>query len=542
VRWWGWGEDSGAIHLGARAVALLRSQLGLDAEGEAVPVALDDVQVPAAALHTSGRRALAQAVGEEHVHDDRLARVTHAAGRSYPDLVRLRAGDASHAPDAVVAPSSEAQVTAVLAACSRAGVAVIPYGGGTSVVGGVEALRGAHPAAISLDLARMKNVLDIDQVSLTASLEPGILGPDLERGLGSAGLTLGHFPQSFEFSTVGGWVATRSAGQASTGYGRIDELVQSVSCVTPSGLLKTRDVPASGAGPALRELVVGSEGALGVITAATLRVRPLPDARHYEAWSFSSFEEGAEAFRIMEQAGASPDVARLSDEEETRLSKALASSGSREERLAESYLRLRGQQDGCVALTGWEGSSDDVARGRKRAAGLLRASGGVALGRRPGRSWLERRFSGPYLRDDMLARGAMVETLETATTWSNLHVLHRAVKGALEVALGSRGTPPLVMCHLSHLYRSGASLYFTFLARQEAGAELDQWRAAKHAAAEAILAGGGTITHHHAVGTDHAPWMNEEVGELGVEVLRAAKERLDPDGIMNPGKLLATGP
>lgn len=538
MRWWGWGEDSGAIQLGDGAAAVLHAELGLGEGAGAPPISLEDVRLPERALDEGARRALAQAVGEDHVHADRLSRITHAAGRSYPDLLRLRAGDASHAPDAVVHAGSESEVAAVLAACSRAGVAVIPFGGGTSVVGGVEARRGSHGAAISLDLTRMDGVLDVDQVSLTAALEPGILGPELERRLAAAGLTLGHFPQSFEFSTVGGWVATRSAGQASTGYGRIDDLVESVSCTTPTGILRTRDVPATAAGPSLRELVVGSEGALGVITAATLRVRPLPELRHYEAWSFSSFEEGAEAYRVMEQAGASPDVARLSDEEETRLSKALAYSGSAAERLGESYLRIRGQRDGCLAFTGYEGTPDDVARRRKRAAGLLRASGAVSLGQWPARSWLKGRFSAPYLRDDMLGRGAMIETLETASTWSNLHVLYRAVKKTLTSALASRGTPPRVMCHVSHLYRSGASLYFTFLARQEAGAELDQWRAAKRAAGDAILANGGTITHHHAVGADHAPWMTHEVGELGIEVLRAAKERLDPKGIMNPGKLI----
>ena len=538
MRWWGWGEDSGAIALSDAAVTLLHGELGLDSAERRGPVALDEVRLPDPELAGPARRALTEAVGEEHVSDDRLVRVTHAAGKSYPDLVRLRAGDASHAPDAVVAPASEAEVAAVLAACARAGVAVIPFGGGTSVVGGVEALRGPHGAAVSLDLTRMQRVLALDAMSLTAALEPGILGPDLERRLSEQGLTLGHHPQSFEFSTVGGWVATRSAGQASTGYGRIDDLVESVSCVSPAGPLSTRDVPATAAGPSLRELVVGSEGTFGVITAATLRVRPLPEARHYEAWSFGSFVEGAEAYRAMEQAGASPDVARLSDEEETRLSKALASSGSATERLGESYLRLRGHEGGCLAFTGFEGSPDDVARRRRRAARLLSAAGAVSLGQRPGRSWLRGRFAAPYLRDDMLDRGAMVETLETATTWSNLHTLYSAVREALTGALSSRGTPPLVICHVSHLYTSGASLYFTFLARQERGAELDQWRAAKRSAGDAIMANGGTITHHHAVGTDHAPWMREEVGHLGIEVLRAAKERLDPEGIMNPGKLL----
>ncbi len=538
MRWWGWGEDSGAIQLADGARSLLERELGLGEGAGAPPVDLEEVRLADPGLGVEARRALVGAVGEAHVGDGRLERIVHAAGKSYADLVRLRSGDASGAPDAVVSAGSAEEVAEVLAACSRAGVAVIPFGGGTSVVGGVEPLRGEHGAAISLDVTRMDDVIDIDPVSLTATLGPGILGPELERRLGAAGLRLGHYPQSFEVSTLGGWVATRSAGQASTGYGRIDELVQAVNCSTPAGPLVTRDVPASAAGPSLRELIVGSEGTLGVITAATVRVRPLPEERHYEAWSFESFEVGTEALRAMEQADASPDVARLSDEEETRLSKALSSSGSTVERLGESYLRLRGHEGGCLAFTGYEGSADDVARRRKRAAGLLRAGGGISLGQRPGRSWLRNRFSAPYLRDDMLDRGAMVETLETATTWGNLHSLYGSVREAITETLSGRGTPPLVLCHVSHLYRSGASLYFTFLARQEASAAIEQWQAVKRAAGDAILAGGGTITHHHAVGTDHAPWMAEEAGELGVEALRALKQRFDPDGIMNPGKLL----
>nr|MBA3304433.1 FAD-binding oxidoreductase [Thermoleophilaceae bacterium] len=329
---------------------------------------------------------------------------------------------------------------------------------------------------------------------------------------------------------------------ASTGYGRIDELVEAVEMQTPSGLLSTRDVPATAAGPSLRELIVGSEGVLGVITSATLAVRPLPESRHYEAWSFKTFAEGAEAMRAMEQAGASPDVARLSDEEETRLSKALGSSGSFTEKAGNRYLDLRGHGEACLAFTGFEGQPDDVARRRGRAAELLRAAGGLSLGERPGRSWLRGRFAAPYLRDDLLDRGVMVETLETAGSWSNLAGLYAAVRRTLVDTLSARGTPPLVMCHVSHLYQSGASLYFTYLARQELGAELDQWRAAKHAAGDAILANAGTITHHHAVGRDHAPWMEAEVGALGLDVLRAVKDRVDPSGIMNPGKLLPGRP
>jgi alkyldihydroxyacetonephosphate synthase len=538
MRWWGWGEDEGAIDLPPAAVDMLGEALGLDGTPPAARAQLADVHVPAQALPGDARTALEAVVGTPNLRDDHETRVLHANGKSYPDLVRLRSGDGSGAPDAVVFPGAADQVGVILAICAVNGVAVIPFGGGSSVVGGVEALRGTHAAAISLDLTRMTGLLHLDEKSLTARFQPGLFGPAVEAQLGAAGYTLGHFPQSFEYSTVGGWVATRSAGQASTGYGRIDDLVEAVTLTAPAGTITTKDVPGTAAGPSLRELVVGSEGVLGVITEATLRIRPAPPVRHYEGWSLRSFEEGCEALRILEQADASPDVARLSDEEETRLSMALSSSGGASARLGRAYLRARGHDGGCLAFTGFDGTADDVARRRTHAAEILRAAGAMSLGQKPGQSWLRGRFSAPYLRDDMLDRGVMVETLETATTWTNLPVLYAAVRSALDSALSGRGTPPLVMCHVSHLYRSGASLYFTFIARQERGAELDQWSAAKTAACDAIVANGGTITHHHAVGADHAPWMADEVGAVGLDVLRQAKERLDPAGIMNPEKLL----
>jgi alkyldihydroxyacetonephosphate synthase len=538
MRWWGWGEEGHEVSLPEAVDALLRDELGADPSARSAPVALEDVRLPEPRLSGAARARLDAAVGAEAVVDDRAARVAHAAGRSYPDLVRLRSGDASSAPDAVVAPRSRDHVKAVLDACSEARVAVVPFGGGTSVVGGVEPVSDGFEGAVALDLRRLCRVLDIDGTSLTATLEAGLLGPDAERRLAQRGLTLGHFPQSFEYSTVGGWVATRSAGQASSGYGRIDDLVEGVRLVAPAGVLHCRPLPASAAGPDLRELVVGSEGVLGVICDATLRVRPVPEARRYEGWSFSSFAEGREAFRVMEQAGAAPDVARLSDEEETRVGFALASEvGGLAQRLGRAYLRARGREGGCLAIAGFEGEEDDVERRRLRAGALLRAGGGVRLGRRPGEAWLRGRYAGPYLRDELLGRGLLAETLETATGWSGLEALYEAVGAALRAALAEAGTPPLVLCHVSHLYRSGASLYFTFIARQS-DAPLDQWRAAKSAASEAIVAHGGTITHHHAVGRDHAAWMRAEVGELGLDLIRAAKARLDPAGIMNPGKLL----
>lgn len=535
MRWWGWGDGVDAPSLPDHALVLLSQAVGTAAVPRP-PVALEDVALPDPALPDAARAALAAAAGADHVRDDRAARVGHAAGRSYPDLVRLRSGAPAHVPDAVVYPGSHDDVRAVLDACGEHGVAVVPFGGGTSVVGGVEALRGAHAAVVTVDLRRLDALAAVDHRSLTATLEAGLRGPEAERLLGARGLTLGHFPQSFEYASIGGYAATRSAGQASTGYGRFDRLVLGLRCATPQGDLEVRPVPGSAAGPALRELIVGSEGTLGIITEVTAAVRPAPETARYEAWFFRSFAEGAEAFRAVEQARAAPDVARLSDEEETRLTMALAGGGRAHDAI-NGYLRLRGYAGGCFVVAGWEGDPADVGRRRARTAALLRRAGGLAMGRAAGEAWRRGRYRAPYLRDEMLTHGVMVETLETATTWSNLDALYRAVGSALRDALAARGTPPLVMCHVSHLYPAGASLYFTFIARQQEGAEIEQWAAAKHGACDAIVAAGGTITHHHAIGIDHAAWMEAEVGTLGLEALRALKARLDPSGIMNPGKL-----
>ncbi|MEA2391342.1 MAG: alkyldihydroxyacetonephosphate synthase [Solirubrobacteraceae bacterium] len=536
--WWGWGTAQAPRELPDHARAFLADEIGAANVAGRGPVALADVRLSDSQLSETARATLAKALRDpERLRVDRAARVEHAAGRGYPDLVRLRAGDASSAPDAVLEPDCDEEVAAALRACAEADVAVVPFGGGTSVVGGVEPLRGEHSAVVALDLGRLDRLVSLDERSLTAVLEAGLRGPEAERLLNARGLTLGHFPQSYEHASIGGYVATRSAGQASTGYGRIDELVLGLRMVAVGGELDLAARPASAAGPDLRELVVGSEGTLGVITRASLKVRPRPAHARYEGWFFRSWAEGCEALRALEQARAAPDVARLSDEEETRLSLALAGDGA-SARVGGAYLRLRRYAGGCLGVTGWEGDREAVARRRARGARLLRRAGGLALGSSPGAAWANGRYAGPYLRDALLEHGVMVETLETATQWSNLQALYGAVRTALRDALSARGTPPLVLCHVSHLYPSGASLYFTFLAQQQAGAELEQWGAAKRAASDAIVAAGGTITHHHAVGRDHREWMGAEVGEAGLEMLRALKARMDPSGILNPGKLL----
>jgi alkyldihydroxyacetonephosphate synthase len=480
--------------------------------------------------------AVLESAGPGGGRTDREARIRHAAGRSYVDLIRLRRGEID-APDAVLAPPDPGGVAAVLEACRADGVAVVPFGGGTSVVGGIDPVRGGTRAVISLDLSRLRRVR-LDRVSLIASLGPGLRGPQAEAALRGHGTTLGHFPQSFECATVGGFAATRSAGQASSGFGRFDEMVTSLRLLAPAGEVRTRETPHSAAGPSLRELALGSEGALGVIAEVAVRVRPVPETRRYEAWIAPDFEQGRQILRELAQAGAMPDVLRLSDEEETDVTLALAGGGGPQGRLLDAYLGLRGRRGGCLVICGWEGARLELGRRRAAAVEILRRGGAVALGPRGGEAWLRGRFEGPYLRDELIDLGYLVETLETAHTWSRLGALYEAVRRALRTALEAQNAPPIVLCHLSHTYRDGASLYFTVIARARPGEEIEQWRAAKAAAGEAIVGEGATITHHHAVGRDHAPYMTAEVGETGVEALRALKERLDPTGIMNPGKLI----
>jgi alkyldihydroxyacetonephosphate synthase len=537
MRWWGWGDAAHPPGLPAHALAFLREHVGL-AERPRPPVALGQVQLEPARVDHATLGALRAILGAEHVRDGHSERVLHAAGKGYPDLVRLRSGAPEGAPDAVLYPRSHAQLRALLELSARSSLAVVPFGGGTSVVGGVAPLRGTHAAVLALDLSRMADVLELDAQSATVTVQAGIRAPALERHLAARGLTLGHFPQSFEYVSLGGCAATRSAGQASTGYGAIDKLVLGMRLAAPASEIELPALPASAAGPGLRQLLIGSEGTLGVISELALRVRPAPRERVYEGVFFADFLAGIQALRVLAREHALADVTRLSDEQETRMSLALAGSGGIKGRAGRSYLRLRGYRGGCLAILGFEGDGEELACRRRRALALVRGEGGLVVGNTPGEAWLRGRFQAPYLRDELLTHGVMVETLETAAQWSQLPQLHRAVAHAIAAALERFDTPGLVMCHVSHVYETGASLYFTLLARQREDDPLGQWHAVKRAAGNAIMAGGGTITHHHAVGRDHAPWMTREIGDGGLAALHALKRELDPAGIMNPGKLL----
>ncbi|WP_176439814.1 FAD-binding oxidoreductase [Haloechinothrix alba] len=519
-----WGDPSRPAEL-PEAVRTALTHLGArEPAGE--PAEPDEIAVPPVRLTDRAIAKLEDVVGRDHVRTDSATRVGHTRGWSTPDLLKLRSGDAADAPDAVVGPADHEQVLSLLQVCTEHRIAVVPFSGGTSVVGGLTPRRDRFNGVITLDLGRMDRLTAIDETSRTATLQAGVRGPHAERLLAAHGFTLGHFPQSFEGASIGGYAATRSAGQASAGYGRFDEMVVGMTLATPQGTIELGSAPMSAAGPDLRQLVLGSEGTLGVITSVTVRVRPAPAERVYEGWQFDSFEAGSDALRALAQDGPLPTVLRLSDEAETSVN------------LADPARGLGSGADGCLAVAGYEGTADGVAANRAAAAEMLRAAGGRPLGTEPGEAWRAGRYRAPYLRDPLLDAGALVETLETATFWSNLHRLRHAVTEAVRAELEAAGTPALVLCHISHVYETGASLYFTVVCAQ-ADDPVAQWSAAKAAANEAIRSAGGTITHHHGVGIDHRESYAEEVGEPAVEALRAAKRALDPAGILNPGVLLS---
>ncbi len=508
ISWSGWGDPAKAAPLSETITSLLREALGVVPRDEP-PVELAAIAPPPPRLDAEVLAALGKVA---EVRTDAEARVRHTGGKSTPDLLRIRRGDTTHTPDAVVLPGSHEDVLAVLELATEHGFAVVPFGGGTSVVGG---LSPQAPAFVALDLRRLDALLEVDETSRTATLQVGLRGPRAEELLAGHGYTIGHFPQSFEWASIGGFAAARSSGQSSAGYGRFDELVVGMTVATPTGTVVMGRAQKSAAGPDLRQLILGSEGAFGVITSLTVRIRPVPEVKLYEGWSFPDFTAGAAALRRLSQDGPMPTVLRLSDETETMIG--LARAGG------------VGQGDpGCLAIVGYEGEAGEVAARRERTRAVLAGLGGTDLGAEPGESWEHGRFAAPYLRDALLDVGAFVETLETTTFWSNIPALYEAVRAALP--------GHLVMCHISHVYASSASLYFTVVSGQITR-DAD-WDAAKTAVNEAIIAAGGSISHHHGVGTEHRAAYAQEIGPVGVEVLRAVKRALDPAGILNPGILV----
>ncbi len=555
LRWWGWGTLDQDYSLEGRPAFWPMLQKWLELPDEAIehemlPIPLEEIPLRPPRLDGPLLSSLRKLLGEETVRTDRQTRVEHAYGKSYRDLIRVRAGHIPHPPDAVVYPADQGQIVSLLAWATDRDIAVIPFGGGSSVLGGVEPAPGDRPT-ITLDLARLDRVLSVDPVSRTARIQAGATGPEVEAQLNAQGFTLGHFPQSFEFSALGGWIATRSAGQNSIGYGKIEALTQAVRVVTPVGIIETKDTPATAAGPSLLELLIGSEGTYGVITEATMHIHPLPAVQDYRGILFHSLEDSVAAFRdLMQSQTLHPAIVRLSDAPETATQVVMSHEhhGLRRltDNLTEWYMKVQGYDlttGSTLMLLGFDGDAKWTVQQWNLALRICGDHRGLSLGRAVGRSWMRDRYAQPYLRDTLLSHGVMVDTLETATTWSNLMHLYEAMISAMKGTIAATGGGPgYVMTHISHAYEYGASLYSTFLGCQvpdpSSLVRQAQWQAVKQATTEAILAAGGTLTHHHGVGHDHAPWLEEEVGLLGVKVLRTLKQTFDPTGTLNPGILL----
>jgi alkyldihydroxyacetonephosphate synthase len=508
---WGWGTLDAALPV-AEVRERAQGFFGLLEEQVAQPPRLPPPRVESAAL--------------PFVTATPVDRAAHAMGKAYVDRVRGFSGDFSTAPDLVARPSTEAELEQVFELAAREKLSVTPFGGGSSVVRGVEPVLGpGHRGALSLDLARLSGVKEIDEGSLLARIGAGTFGPQLERELAVSGLTLRHFPQSFEFSTLGGWVATRAGGHFATVLTHIDDLVHSVRLLTPRGAWQTRGVPASGAGPDPARLVIGSEGTLGVITEAVMRVRRRPTFRAGASVLFDDFTQAWQAVRAIAQSGLSPANCRLLDPQEAFLN-AVASSSVLVLGFESADHSVQAQAERALAIA--------LELGGRCERGVTSAAEGDASER-----WRTSFLKGPYLQDAMIRLGVIADTFETACTWTAFPTLYAEVRAAMETALERVcGGPGLVSCRFTHVYPDGPAPYFTFLGRARRGAELPQWAELKAAASDALAAAGGTITHHHAVGRLHRPWYERERPELFASALRAVKRELDPDGLLNPGVLV----
>lgn len=527
-RWNGWGYETVHATLPAPAARMLEERLGPGTPQDDVRLAEIVRVVPASALPP-----------HPLITAEPVERVRHARGQSLPDWIALRSGRIGRFPDGVAYPASQSEVRNLLRYAAEAEARLIPYGGGTSVVGHVNPPAGEQPV-LTVDLSRMHRLRRLDESSRLATFGAGVRGPDLEAELRARGYTLGHFPQSWEFSTLGGWIATRSSGQQSLGYGRIEQLFAGGRLEAPAGTLELAPFPASAAGPDLREVVLGSEGRLGVLTEATVRVRPVPEEEHFDAVLLPGWERGFAAARSLAQAGLPLSMLRLLGPEETFVTLMLAGR-ERLPGVVEWLLSWRGiGEERCLLLLGVSGAGAVVSAARREALALALAAGGVQLGRSPGRHWKRNRFRSAYLRNTLWEMGYALDTVETAAPWSRIPGMVSSVEEALRSGLLAEEERVLAFSHLSHLYPSGSSAYFTCLFRIAPDPEetLRRWQVLKAAATRAIIEQGGTLSHQHGVGADHRAYLEREKGAVGVSALRALCTAVDPSGIMNPEKLL----
>lgn len=533
-RWNGWGDETYTYPLRPEAASYLAQVVGAGTAPTDVSLADVVALVPPSRLRPDPLYTI-----------EPVDRILHARGQSLPDWIALRTGAIPVFPDAVAYPTEESQIRGLIRLAVSKGIRLIPYGAGSSVVGHVNVLPSDGPV-LTVDMSRLNRLLSLDEVSQLATFQAGVYGPEIESQLRARGLTLGHYPQSFELSSLGGWVVTRSNGQQSLGYGRIEAMFAGGRLEAPAGTLDLPSFPASAAGPDLRELVLGSEGRLGILTQATVRVRAVPEAEEFRGVFFPDFERGQAAVREMMQARLPLSMLRLSTAMETETTLALAGHVRLIHYLKE-FLRWRGiAEERSLLIVGATGSRASVQFGRSQALAIARQYGGVDTGTTFGKEWRKNRFRSPYLRNTLWEAGYALDTLETAVCWRDISVTIAAIESALRPGLEDVGEKVLCFTHLSHTYPWGSNIYTTYLYRIPADGDavesLRRWQVLKQAASRAIVQAGGTITHQHGIGIDHRPYLSAEKGPLGMSSLAKQMRVFDPQGLMNPGKLLgATG-
>jgi len=549
MKWWGWGlVDVEFTHEDKPDLGpFIKVAVGLEVgRVPAAPIRFEDLHIPEPRLPEGLRAVLEQAVSPAFVSVDPLDRVVHARGKSLRDLIRQRRGDLPRVPEVVVRPASEDEVAAVLRAAVTCDAVVIPFGGGSAISGSLEASVTETRPVISVDLVRLDKLLAIDGSSRLARVQAGVFGPHLEEQLGAQGYTFGHFPDSFTHSTLGGWIATRSSGMQSDRYGDIADMTKGLRVVTPSGTLVTRPVPTTSTGPSVREMVLGSEGRLGLITEATVHVRRIPERRTILGYLFPTFAGGLAAMRDIAASECSVSVTRVSDAHETQFSFAMRKRPTLVDKLQSkalmTFLQRRLGYDlsqMCLSFVGYEGSDGHVAEQRRAVGKVVKRYGGLCIGSGPGALYDQKKFDTPYIRDFLLDRGVAADVSETAMPWSHLTPVYDAVTTAAYGAFAELGVQGYLMCHLSHSYHAGACLYFTFAFQPTPdGDMLVQYDVVKSAIQQAFVDNGATLSHHHAVGTEHAQWLEQDISAPGVAMLAALFNGTDPGKHLNPGKIV----
>jgi alkyldihydroxyacetonephosphate synthase len=549
MKWWGWGlEGAEFTHddkpdLGA----FIKEAVGVDVgRVTAGPIHFEDLQIAEPRLPDDLRAALEQAVTAEFVSIEPLDRVVHTRGKSLRDLIRQRRGDLGRVPDVIVRPGSEDEVTAVLRAAVSSDAVVIPFGGGSSISGSLEAPVTETRPVISVDLVRLDKLVAIDASSRLARVQAGVFGPQLEEQLGAQGYTFGHFPDSFTHSTLGGWIATRSSGMQSDRYGDIADMTKGLRVITPSGTLVARPVPTTSTGPSVREMVLGSEGRLGLITEATVHVQRIPECRTILGYLFPTFAAGLAAMRDIAASECSVSVTRVSDAHETQFSFAMRKRPTLVDKLQSKALRIFLQRrlgydlrQMCLSFIGYEGTDRHVAEQRRAVRKVIKPHGGLCIGAGPGALYDQKKFDTPHIRDFLLDRGVAADVSETAMPWSQLGSVYDAVTAAAGGAFAELAVQGYLMCHLSHSYHAGACLYFTFAFRPTPGGDMIvEYDVVKSAIQQAFVDNGATLSHHHAVGTEHAQWLAQDISAPGVAMLEALFDGTDPGKHLNPGKIV----